>query len=56
MDINAGRMAGGPATIDSAGWELFHFMLEVPSDRKKTWAEHWKRDKALVLSNQATVT
>jgi galactarate dehydratase len=28
MDINAGRMAGGPATIDSAGWELFHFMLE----------------------------
>jgi len=56
MDVNAGRIADGDATIESVGWELFHLMLEVASGRKKTWAEHWKLANALVLFNPAPVT
>jgi galactarate dehydratase len=56
MDINAGRIADGDASISDVGWELFHLMLEVASGRKKTWAEHWKLHNALVLFNPAPVT
>jgi galactarate dehydratase len=56
MDINAGRIADGDASIADVGWELFNFMLEVASGRKKTWAEHWKLHNALVLFNPAPVT
>ena len=56
MDINAGRIADGDASIADVGWELFHFMLEVASGRKKTWAEHWKLHNALVLFNPAPIT
>ncbi|TWG82118.1 galactarate dehydratase [Cupriavidus gilardii J11] len=55
MDINAGRIATGEATIEDVGWELFHTMLAVASG-KKTWAEHWKIQNALVLFNPAPVT
>ena len=56
MDINAGRIADGDATVGDVGWELFHFMLEVASGRKKTWAEHYKLHNALVLFNPAPIT
>jgi galactarate dehydratase len=36
MDINAGTIATGSATIEEVGWELFRFMLDVASGRKKT--------------------
>lgn len=35
MDLNAGRIADGQASIEELGWELFHLMLEVASGRKK---------------------
>ena len=56
MDINAGRIADGQATIEDVGWELFHLLLEVASGRKKTWADHWKLHNALVLFNPAPIT
>ncbi len=56
MDVNAGRIADGDASIEQVGWELFHLMLDVASGRKKTWAEHWKLHNALVLFNPAPVT
>jgi galactarate dehydratase len=56
MDVNAGRIADGEASIEDLGWELFHLMLEVASGRKKTWAEHWKLHNALVLFNPAPIT
>ncbi len=56
MDINAGRIADGDASIEDLGWEMFHLMLEVASGRKKTWAEHWKLHNALVLFNPAPIT
>jgi galactarate dehydratase len=55
MDVNAGRIASGEASIADVGWEMFHLMLEVASGRK-TWAEHWKLHNALVLFNPAPVT
>lgn len=56
MDVNAGRIADGDATIEDIGWEMFHLMLDVASGRKKTWAEHWKLHNALVLFNPAPIT
>jgi galactarate dehydratase len=56
MDVNAGRIADGQASIADVGWELFKLMLEVASGRKKTWAEHWKLHNALVLFNPAPIT
>ncbi|HEY6135766.1 MAG TPA: galactarate dehydratase [Rubrivivax sp.] len=56
MDVNAGRIADGSATIEEVGWEMFRLMLDVASGRKKTWAEHWKLHNALVLFNPAPVT
>ncbi len=56
MDVNAGRIADGEASIEDMGWELFRLMLDVASGKKKTWAEHWKLHNALVLFNPAPVT
>lgn len=55
MDVNAGRVADGSATIESLGWELFELILEVASG-KQTWAEHWKLHNSLALFNPAPVT
>jgi galactarate dehydratase len=56
MDVNAGTIADGAASIEQVGWELFQLMLDVASGRKKTWAEHWKLHNALTLFNPAPVT
>jgi galactarate dehydratase len=56
MDVNAGTIAEGKATIEDVGWELFRLMLDVASGRRKTWAEQWKLHNALVLFNPAPVT
>ncbi len=56
MDVNAGTIADGQATVEEVGWELLRLMLDVASGRKKTWAEHWKLHNALVLFNPAPVT
>ena len=56
MDVNAGRIADGTATIEEVGQELFELMLDVASGRKQTWAERWKLHNALVLFNPAPVT
>ncbi|HET9024496.1 MAG TPA: galactarate dehydratase, partial [Burkholderiaceae bacterium] len=50
MDVNAGRISDGAATIEDVGWELFNLLLEVASGRR-TWAERWKLHNALVLFN-----
>ncbi|MGC4394282.1 galactarate dehydratase [Hydrogenophaga sp. T2] len=56
MDINAGTIADGEATIEDVGWQLFRYMLDVASGRQKTWAERWKLHNQLVLFNPAPVT
>ena len=56
MDINAGKIADGQATIEELGWEMFHMMLDVASGKKKTFAEQWKLHNAIALFNPAPVT
>jgi galactarate dehydratase len=56
MDVNAGRIADGEASIEETGWEMFRLLLDVASGRRKTWAEHWKLHNSLVLFNPAPVT
>ena len=56
IDIDAGRIATGKASIEQVGWELFHFILDVASGRKKTWTEHWGLSNALVPFNPGPVT
>jgi galactarate dehydratase len=55
MDLDAGRIATGHATIEEMGWELFRLMLDVASG-KKTWAEHWRLQNSLALFNPGPVT
>jgi galactarate dehydratase len=55
MDVDAGRIATGEASIEDVGWELFRLILEVASGRQ-TWAEQWKLHNSLALFNPAPVT
>ncbi len=55
MDLNAGRIASGDASIESVGQELFELMLAVASG-EKTWAEKWGLHNDLVLFNPAPLT
>ena len=56
IDLDAGRIATGRATIEEVGWELFHLILDVASGRKKTWAERWHLHNAMALFNPAPIT
>jgi galactarate dehydratase len=56
IDLDAGRIASGEATIESVGWDLFRLILDVASGRKKTWADHWGLHNALSPFNPGPVT
>jgi galactarate dehydratase len=56
IDVDAGTIATGDATIEEVGWEIFHLMLDVASGRKQTWADHWGISNALALFNPGPVT
>jgi galactarate dehydratase len=55
MDLDAGVIATGEASIEDTGWALFHQLLEVASGRR-TWAERHGLANDLVLFNPAPVT
>lgn len=56
IDLDAGRIATGHASIKDVGWELFHLLLDVASGRKQTWADHWGLHNALAPFNPGPVT
>ena len=56
IDIDAGRIANGKATIEDIGWEIFRLILDVAGGRKKTWADHWGLHNALAPFNPGPVT
>ncbi|MCA0756884.1 galactarate dehydratase [Paenibacillus sp. N4] len=56
IDVNAGTIATGEATIEEVGWELFRLILDVASGRRKTWADQWGLHNSLNLFNPAPVT
>ncbi|SNB79712.1 galactarate dehydratase [Arboricoccus pini] len=55
MDLDAGRIATGEASIEEVGWELFRLILEVASG-KKPWSDVWGLHNALAVFNPAPVT
>jgi galactarate dehydratase len=56
IDLDAGRIATGEATIEEVGWELFRLILDVASGRTKPWADRWGIRNDLVLFNPGPVT
>lgn len=56
IDIDAGRIASGAATVKEVGWEIFRLILQVASGSKQTWADRWGLHNELVLFNPGPVT
>ena len=56
MDVNAGTIATGEASIEDVGMEIFQLILDVASGRKKTWADQWGLSNSLAVFNPAPVT
>jgi galactarate dehydratase len=56
IDIDAGSIATGAATLPEIGEEIFHFILDVASGKRRTWSEHWGLGNALSLFNPGPVT
>jgi len=56
MEIDAGTIATGEATIEDVGWEIFRLILDVASGRKKTWADQWGLFNSLAVFNPAPIT
>jgi galactarate dehydratase len=56
IDVDAGTIATGKATIEEVGWQIFEMMLDVASGRKQTWADHWGLHNDLALFNPTPLT
>ncbi len=56
IDVDAGRIAAGAATVEDVGWEIFRLILEVASGRHKTWSDRWALHNELALFNPGPVT
>jgi galactarate dehydratase len=56
IDVDAGRIATGRASIEDVGWEIFRLILDVASGRTQTWTEHWGLHNALAIFNPGPVT
>ena len=56
IDVDAGVIATGDATISEVGEEIFKLILEVASGRKKTWTDHWGLHNEFVLFNPSPIT
>jgi len=56
MDIDAGRIATGEATVEEVGWEIFREILAVASGEKQPWSDRWGLANSLALFNPAPVT
>ncbi len=56
IDLDAGTIATGDATIEQVGTQLFEMILEVASGRKQTWADHWGLHNEMALFNPVPIT
>ena len=56
IDVNAGRIATGEATIPEVGTELFKLIVDVASGRKKSFAEQYELANDLCIFNPAPIT
>lgn len=56
IDMDAGRIASGEATIEDVGWEIFRLILDVASGRHQTFADRWKLFNDLSPFNPGPLT
>lgn len=56
IDVDAGRIATGQASIEDVGWEIFHLILKVASGEHTTWADRWGLHNEYALFNPSPVT
>ncbi len=56
IDFNAGPAAVGEKTIAQQGEELFRFILDVASGRKKPYTEQYRLENDLCIFNPAPIT
>jgi galactarate dehydratase len=56
IDVDAGTIATGEATIEQVGTQIFQLVLDVASGRKQTWADHWGLHNDFALFNPSPVT
>jgi galactarate dehydratase len=56
IDVDAGRIATGDASIEAVGWEIFRLILDAASGRTRVAADRLGLRNDLVLFNPAPVT
>ena len=56
IDFDAGPVALGEKTIETMGWELFHYMLDIASGRKTVATDRLGLYNDLVLFNPGPLT
>ena len=56
VDINAGPIATGDATIEQIGEQLFKLMLETASGNYRPWSDRWGIYNDLCVFNPAPIT
>jgi len=56
IDLDAGTIATGDATIQQVGEALFHLILEVASGRHQTHADHYGLHNEFALFNPSPIT
>jgi galactarate dehydratase len=56
IDVDAGTIATGEATIEQVGMQIFQMVLDVASGRKQTWADHWGLHNEYSLFNPSPLT
>lgn len=56
IDVNAGPVATGEMTIAEKGTELFNYILDVASGKRKSFAEKYNLTNDLCIFNPAPIT
>jgi galactarate dehydratase len=56
IDIDAGTIATGKASIEEVGEQIFRLILDVASGRSQTCADHWGLHNEFALFNPAPIT
>lgn len=56
IDVSAGPIATGEATIPDIGTQLFHMIVDAASGRHKPWAETYGLHNDLCIFNPAPIT
>jgi galactarate dehydratase len=56
IDVDAGSIATGEATIEQVGMQIFQMILDVASGRKQTWADRWGLHNEIALFAPGPVT